>query len=136
MATLVDPAFRARLQALGDKYAATVPGLMAAIGQALQQCEGEGGAPSAASLAALQKQLHTIAGSAGTFGFGALGGECRRLEQQARSLRAMAEAKAPSPDASTAVAAAWPTLAAEVRQLLDWAAVDARAPVYVPAKSV
>src|ERR1700744_4659062 len=113
MATLVDPAFRARLQALGDKYAATVPGLMAAIGEALRQCEGEaqggggeGAAPSAASLAALQKQLHPTAGAAGPFGFGALGGECRRLEQQARTLRDMGEK--PGDSDAGAVSSAWP----------------------------
>lgn len=123
MPTPVDPDFRARLAALGDKYAAGVPALMAAIAQALQHCE-EAGATDA-NLAALQKQLHTIAGSAGTFGFGALGGECRRLEQLTRTLRD-----------GPADAQAWPQLAAQTRQLLRWAAVDARAATYQAPESV
>jgi len=118
MATIVDPDFRARLRALGDKYAATVPGLMAAIEQALLRCEDEG--LSAAHLAALQKQLHTIAGSAGTFGFGALGQQCRVLEQQVRQIAADPAAGAPL----------WHALAAQIRQLLRWAAVDPRAETY------
>ncbi|HEV7816660.1 MAG TPA: Hpt domain-containing protein [Janthinobacterium sp.] len=119
MATLIDRDFRARLRALGDQYAASVPGLMAAIEQALLRCEAKG--LKAENLAALQKQLHTIAGSAGTFGFGALGQECRRLEQQARRMAAQ-------PDAG---AAGWPALTAQIRQLLRWAAVDPRADSYV-----
>lgn len=120
MATIVDPDFRARLRALGDKYAATVPGLMAAIEQALLRCEHEG--LSAGHLAALQKQLHTIAGSAGTFGFGALGGQCRVLEQQTRELAADPQANA----------ALWTELATQIRELLRWAAIDARDETYAP----
>jgi HPt (histidine-containing phosphotransfer) domain-containing protein len=120
MATIVDPDFRARLRALGDKYAATVPGLMAAIEQALLRCEQDGLSP--AHLAALQKQLHTIAGSAGTFGFGALGQQCRVLEQQTRQIAADPQAEG----------APWSELAAQIRQLLRWAAIDARAETYQP----
>ena len=119
MATIVDPDFRARLRALGDKYAATVPGLMAAVEQALQRCEQDG-LPS--NIAALQKQLHTIAGSAGTFGFGALGQQCRILEQLARQIAADTQAGA----------VLWPELAGQTRQLLRWAAIDARAETYLP----
>ena len=124
MATLVDPDFRARLGALNDKYAAAVPGLMASIGLVLRQCEdGAPDGPQAAQITALHKSLHTVAGSAATFGFPVLGQQCRLLEQQLRLLTAQ-------PDDRGAVQAAWPALAAQTRQLLDWAARDPKADVY------
>ncbi|WP_317202746.1 Hpt domain-containing protein [Janthinobacterium sp.] len=114
MATLIDPNFRARLNALNDKYAAGVPDLLAAIARALARCHAEGCAGEAA--VALHKSLHAVAGSAGTFGFAALGQECRRLEHL---LRALLERGADG-------AAGWPALDAEVVFLLDWAGKDAR----------
>ncbi|MDC8756650.1 Hpt domain-containing protein [Janthinobacterium fluminis] len=113
MATPIDPDFRARLNALNDKYAANVPGLMAAIAEALARCEAQGRAPPA--LAALHKTLHAVAGSAGTFGFAALGLECRRLEQLLRRIM------------DGAAADGWPALAGGVARLLAWAASDPKA---------
>jgi HPt (histidine-containing phosphotransfer) domain-containing protein len=109
MATLIDPDFRARLNALSDKYAASVPGLLAGIAQALARCRAEQWA--APALAELHKALHTVAGSAGTFGFGVLGQECRRLEQALRAL-------------DDGGADAWAALAADTERLLAWAATD------------
>ena len=127
MATLVDPDFRARLGALNDKYAAAVPGLMASIELVLQQCEAAGpDGPATPQLTALHKSLHTVAGSAATFGFPVLGQQCRLLEQQLRLLTAQ-------PDGADAVRSAWPALSRQTRQLLAWAAVDAKAATYVPA---
>lgn len=115
MATLIDPDFRARLNALGEKYAAGVPGLLLGIGQALARCRAEHLA--APALDGLHKALHTVAGSAGTFGFGVLGQECRRLEQ---TLRLLVDGGVDSAEG----AAGWAALAAEVERLLAWAAVD------------
>lgn len=117
MATLLDQDFRARLRALADKYAASVPGAMQAIRVALELCQQEGPLPQHLTL--LHERLHMVAGSAGTFGFTALGQECRRLEQQ---LRLMMEGDA---------AAGWDRLMREVAQLLRWAAVDPAAATYV-----
>ena len=118
MAILIDPDFRARLNALGDKYAASVPGLLAGIGEALARCRAERLAPPA--LDGLHKALHTVAGSAGTFGFGVLGQECRRLEQ---TLRQLVDAGIDTAQG----AAGWAALASEVERLLAWAAVDPKA---------
>ena len=77
MATPADPEFQDRLQALRDKYAASVPERMAAIRDALALCQGGLSPPH---IDQLHHALHSVAGSAGSFGFHALGGEARRIE--------------------------------------------------------
>jgi HPt (histidine-containing phosphotransfer) domain-containing protein len=118
MATPVDPDFRARLAALNDKFAVTVPITMEKITQALAACtaDGEGAAPPEEALHQLHELLHGVAGSAGTFGFATLGQEARRVEQMVRGVMAGD--------------AAWPPAVPEVEKLLRWAAVDARATSY------
>jgi HPt (histidine-containing phosphotransfer) domain-containing protein len=126
MATLVDPDFRARLRALNDKYAAAVPGLMQAIDAVLQDCIAQAApAPPVARLVALHKALHTVAGSAATFGFPVLGNQCRQLEQQLRVLTS-------APVDEAALVHAWPLLAADIGQLLRWAALDPQSDCYTP----
>ena len=115
MATLIDPDFRARLRALNDKYAAGVPALMQAIADAQQRCDGEG--PREEPLTALHRALHAVAGSAATFGFAALGQECRRIEQLVRAML----------NAPAQAVAEWPGVRAQVTALLDWAGRDAAA---------
>lgn len=115
MATLIDPDFRARLRALNDKYAAGVPALMQAIATAQERCDSEG--PRLDALTQLHRALHAVAGSAATFGFAALGQECRRLEQQVRLLL----------NEPGQVLAEWPPLSGQVAALLRWAASDAAA---------
>jgi HPt (histidine-containing phosphotransfer) domain-containing protein len=115
MATLVDQEFRARLQALSDKFAATVPVTMDKIAQALAACCADGGgSPSSDHLHQLHELLHGVAGSAGTFGYGTLGQYCRSVEQQLRAV--MADQ------------AHWPAVSAQVEALLQWTARDPRAP--------
>lgn len=134
MATPVDPEYRARLQALAERYALTVPVTMDRIAQALAACRtaaGAGTAPPAACVAQLHELLHGVAGSAGTFGFGTLGQYCRSIEQRARGLLATLAEGQGRQDAGVDVPAAngaWPALAAEVERLLAWAARDPRAP--------
>ncbi|SFU61522.1 Hpt domain-containing protein [Pseudoduganella namucuonensis] len=118
MATLVDPDFRARLDALGERYGATVPGAMEAISTAVSHCRNEDA--DLDSLEKLHALLHGIAGSAGTFGFKVLGAEARRLEQELRPLLGKRPADAPE----------WPALAARIAQYLDWAARDPKAPEF------
>ncbi|PMQ15835.1 Hpt domain-containing protein [Janthinobacterium sp. AD80] len=115
MATLIDPDFRARLRALNDKYAAGVPALLQAIAQARARCDAEG--PRLEPLTDLHRALHAVAGSAATFGFAALGQECRRIEQLVRTLlnepgQALAD---------------WPAVNVQVGALLRWAERDAAA---------
>lgn len=110
MAAPADPAFQDRLQALRDKYAASVPERMAAIRDALALCQG---GLSASHIDQLHHALHSVAGSAGSFGFHALGGESRRIEQMVRGVM---ESGAP-----------WDGIEGAVQALLHWADKDFRA---------
>ncbi|HEY0587393.1 MAG TPA: Hpt domain-containing protein [Pseudoduganella sp.] len=103
----VDPAFQDRLQALRDKYAASVPERMAAIREALALCQGNLIPPH---IEQLHHALHSVAGSAGSFGLAALGDESRRIEQMVRGVM---EAGAP-----------WTGIEAAVHALLQWADKD------------
>ncbi|MRX09933.1 Hpt domain-containing protein [Pseudoduganella sp. FT25W] len=120
MATPVDPDFRARLAALNDKFAATVPGTLDKIRAALAACVAEnvaaGAAPSQDALHQLHEVLHGVAGSAGTFGFAVFGQEARRIEQMVRAVLGSGEG--------------WAPVAPEVEKLLAWAARDAKASQY------
>jgi HPt (histidine-containing phosphotransfer) domain-containing protein len=113
MATPTDPAYRQHLQALAEKYRATVPQRMAAIEAALAAA---GEMPGPDALAALHESLHVVAGSAGSFGLRALGDEARRLEGLLR------EAIAGTGD--------WNAIAPQVRRYLAWAQQDPTAPSY------
>ena len=119
MATPVDPDYRARLAALNEKFAATVPVTMEKITSALAVCvaeSGEGGAQAEASMRQLHELLHGVAGSAGTFGFGTLGQEARRIEHMLRE--------------AMASGSGWEAVQPEVEKLLRWAARDARATLF------
>lgn len=107
MAAPADPAFRQHLQALADKYRASIPQRLAAIGTAL---DAAGTAPAPAQLEPLHEALHAVAGSAGSFGFRALGDEARRLEQLLRE--------------TMAGTAAFADVVPQVRRYLAWANDD------------
>ncbi|QGZ37612.1 Hpt domain-containing protein [Pseudoduganella flava] len=109
MATPADPAFRDHLRALGDKFAASVPERMRAIADAVAAA---GSAPDTAQLERVHHALHTVAGSAGSFGFTALGDEARRLEQAVRAILAGGEG--------------WPALIPQIRAYLAWATKNPR----------
>jgi chemotaxis protein histidine kinase CheA len=113
MATPVDPDFRARLAALNDKFAATVPGTLDKIRAALAACVAGGELPSQDALHQLHEVLHGVAGSAGTFGFTVFGQEARRVEQMVRGVLSGGDS--------------WAPVVPEVEKLLQWAARDAKA---------
>ena len=119
MATLIDPDFRTRLRALNEKYAASVPALMQVIAQASGRCDSEGARLE--PLTELHRALHAVAGSAATFGFAALGQECRRIEQLVRAML----------NTPAQAVAEWPALRAQVTALLDWAERDAGATHFI-----
>ncbi len=110
MATPADPAFQDRLQALRDKYAASVPERMAAIREALALCQG---ALTPPHIEQLHHALHYVAGSAGSFGLHVLGNEARRVEERVRAVMENG--------------AAWDDIGAAVEALLQWADKDFRA---------
>lgn len=115
MATLTDQEFDARMRALSEKFAATVPVTLDKITRALASCRAGGAdGPDPIHLHELHELLHGVAGSAGTFGYGTLGQYCRVVEQRMRAV--------------LAGTAEWPAVAGEVDALLLWAARDPRAP--------
>ena len=92
MATVqpADQQFFARLAELNEKFAARLPTTLeclAALSDALGGA-GEPGFDLAPAAGELQAILHTLAGSAATFGFRGLGHHARLLEQRLRVLRA------------------------------------------------
>jgi HPt (histidine-containing phosphotransfer) domain-containing protein len=86
MATLIDQDFFARLRALNDKFAAGVPDTVTRL--ALLRARFAAQAPDAAIVSELHQILHTVAGSAATFGFRTMGQQARALEQRLRVLMA------------------------------------------------
>jgi len=112
MAATVDPHYQDRLQALRDKYAASVPERMAAIRAGLAHCLS--GGLTTANLEELHHALHSVAGSAGSFGLHVLGDEARRIEQMVRPML-------------TGETSGWEAIPVAVEALLHWADKDFRA---------
>lgn len=108
--------FRARLDALNARFAAQLPLMLEKTTQALAACVAAGGVPQAAQLTALHESLHSVAGSAATFGYTMLGQQARRIEQQLRAV--MQDG------------AGWNAIPPQVEQYLRWAARDPKATRY------
>lgn len=85
-----DQQFFARLAELNDKFAARLPSTLEQLAALSRQLgsAGEPGFDVAPAAGELQAMLHTLAGSAATFGFRGLGHHARLLEQRLRVLRA------------------------------------------------
>ena len=115
----VDQKFFARLAELNDKFAARLPSTLerlAALSQQLAPAAGAAFDP-AAPAGELQAMLHTLAGSAATFGFRGLGHHARLLEQRLRVLRAF----------DTVAAREWQAWRAELDEYIDAAQRDPKA---------
>jgi HPt (histidine-containing phosphotransfer) domain-containing protein len=121
MATLVDQDFFARLHALNDKFAAGVPATLGRLRAAQLELRPE--APDADLLRELHQILHTVAGSAATFGFRVLGQEARQLEQRLRVLMVF----------EVVAARDWSNWIASLDEYLAWAAIDPKAEHYIEA---
>ncbi|WP_426116043.1 Hpt domain-containing protein [Massilia sp. PWRC2] len=111
----VDEAFFERLRAMSDKFAAGVPGSIVRL-QALA-VQFDAAQPAAALAEELRRVLHTIAGSAATFGYRTFGTQARVLEQRLRVLQAFEQVGA----------AEWRSWLHSLEHYLQWARVDARA---------
>jgi HPt (histidine-containing phosphotransfer) domain-containing protein len=118
MATLIDKDFFARLNALNDKFAASVPATLARLRDA--QARFDPDAPDPDITTELHQTLHTIAGSAATFGFRMLGTQARNLEQRLRVLMAF-ESIAPHD---------WRNWLSALDVYLTWAEADPKAEVF------
>jgi HPt (histidine-containing phosphotransfer) domain-containing protein len=118
MATLIDKDFFARLNALNEKFAASVPVTLARL-------RGYRGAfnpdaPQQELVSELHQTLHTIAGSAATFGFRVFGQQARQLEQRLRVLMAF----------DTVAAGDWRHWLEDLDLYLDWAERNPKADDY------
>ncbi|MDN4038643.1 Hpt domain-containing protein [Massilia sp. YIM B02443] len=92
MPQLADQQFFDRLAELNEKFAGRLPATLerlAALSRQIDRAADEGtgaGTGTAAAAAELGAMLHTLAGSAATFGFRELGHHARLLEQRLRVL--------------------------------------------------
>lgn len=118
MATLIDQDFFARLNALNDKFASSVPSTMARLRDTRMRFDPS--LPDNALVAELHQMLHTIAGSAATFGFRVLGQQARQLEQRLRVL--MAFEIVPPQD--------WQNWMACLDEYVGWAEINPKADQY------
>jgi HPt (histidine-containing phosphotransfer) domain-containing protein len=119
MATLIDQDFFARLNALNDKFAASVPATVGRLRDA--RLRFDPAAPDAALITELHQMLHTIAGSAATFGFRVLGQQARQLEQRLRVLMAFEAVSAQD----------WENWMAGLDEYVAWAEMNPKADQYV-----
>ncbi|MES2017528.1 MAG: Hpt domain-containing protein [Pseudomonadota bacterium] len=115
---MIDQEFFARLNALNDKFAASVPATLARLRELRLAFEPE--APDAGVIAELHQMLHTIAGSAATFGFRAFGQQARALEQRLRVLTAF----------ETIAAVDWIHWLVTLDAYIAWAELDPKAEDY------
>jgi chemotaxis protein histidine kinase CheA len=81
-----DAEFLARLIQLNERFAAALPGTLARLLEAHNAFDPE--RPQSASIDEFRAVLHTLAGSAATFGFSELGLRARTLEQGLPALAA------------------------------------------------
>ena len=115
MASPIDQDFFARLRALNDKFAASIPDTLARMRQ--QRSAVDPAAPNDETVKALRESLHTIAGSAATFGFRVFGQKARALEQRLRVLTSFA----------VVPAADWQRWLTDLDAYIAWAENDPRA---------
>ncbi len=118
MAKLIDQDFFARLNALNDKFAASVPATLERLRQ--QRVAFDPSAPDPDTIRELHQILHTIAGSAATFGLRVFGQQARNLEQRLRVLMAF----------ETIAAGDWMRWLAALDVYLAWSALDPKAEHY------
>ena len=118
MATLIDQDFFARLHLLNDKFAAGVSATMAQLGAIRAGLDPA--APDAGLVGELHQILHTIAGSAATFGFRTMGQQARALEQRLRVLMAF----------EVVAARDWQNWLGSLDTYMAWAAADPKSDDY------
>lgn len=106
--------FEASLRAIEEAYIAGLPGRLNEIENCLQRCLDEPDAD--AHYEALSLQVHSLAGSAGTFGFAELGFRATDLDMQ---LHAFMQQSTHEPGAFTPIATG-------IGAFLRWAATHAR----------
>jgi len=124
MSDAVDAEFFARLSALNDRFAASLPQTLARLSAARSGFDSAH--PQQALVGELHAILHTLAGSAATFGFRGLGQHARVLEQRLRVFMPF-DAVAPCD---------WDAWLAELGRFVDWAAHDPKAPYPIDESAI
>lgn len=81
-------AFQEKFRALQQDWQALLPARLQEAGERLQACRER--PDDSRALADLHRLLHTVAGSAGTFGFAAIGEKARQAENELEPLMASA----------------------------------------------
>jgi HPt (histidine-containing phosphotransfer) domain-containing protein len=115
MSDAVDAEFFARLSELNDKFAASLPDTMGRLARAGAAFDAQH--PQQALVDDMQAILHTLAGSAATFGFRVLGQQARVLEQRLRVFTTF----------DTVAPLDWEAWLAELDVYVAWAASDPKA---------
>ncbi len=105
-----------KLAALSNSFAQSLPGKLADIEQARQKCLGQ--AAQRDDFAFLCRLLHTLAGSAGTFGFAGLGQAAGRIEGYIHDFIHQDES----------LHLSFAPIAGEIQEFLRWAALDPKNP--------
>jgi HPt (histidine-containing phosphotransfer) domain-containing protein len=118
MATPIDDAFFARLRLLGEQFTLGLPLTFARLAASHRRFDPS--APDADLVRELHQTLHTLAGSATTFGFRVLGQQARELEQRLRVLMVF----------EVVGAGDWGNWLDSLERYLAWAARDPRAQDY------
>jgi HPt (histidine-containing phosphotransfer) domain-containing protein len=115
MSDAVDAEFFTRLSELNDKFAASLPQTMGRLARARAAFDAV--QPQETLVDEMHAILHTLAGSAATFGFRLLGQQARMLEQRLRVFTTF-DVVAP---------ADWEAWLAELDVFVAWAAHDPKA---------
>lgn len=118
MTTLIDQDFFARLRLLNDQFATGVPDTLTRLGALRAAVDPH--APDPRTVADLHQVLHTVAGSAATFGFRSMGHHARSLEQRLRVLMAF----------EVVGARDWENWLCGLDEYMAWAALDPKSDDY------
>jgi HPt (histidine-containing phosphotransfer) domain-containing protein len=114
-----DEQFFARLSALNDRFASTVPAMLGQLSAARARLVPA--TPDPALIDEFRALLHTMAGSAATFGYRVLGQQARTLEQRLGVLTAF----------DAVQEANWQAWLAELDAFVGWARRDPKAAYYI-----
>jgi HPt (histidine-containing phosphotransfer) domain-containing protein len=114
----LDQQFFARLTVASEQFGAGLPAMLERLAATSAAFDPQ--QPAAALVAELQAQLHTMAGSAATFGFPMLGQQLRVLEQRLRVLMVF----------DTVGADDWRRWFGDLDALVAWGRMNPRSPYY------
>jgi HPt (histidine-containing phosphotransfer) domain-containing protein len=119
MGEAIGEQFFARLTALNDRFADDVPAMLARLSEARERFDPA--APDPALAEELRAVLHTMAGSAATFGYRVLGQQARGLEQRLGVLTVFEAVRE----------ADWQAWFAELDAFVAWGRCDPKAAYYI-----